>query len=469
MAAFPPELIKNIAEQGTHQETKALRLVCHTYAALLQATALRKFTIHLDRERYHLNPSRLEFRFRALEWLAAEAETDTHPGSRLTTELVIDEIFLNDNEHARLGVCLGPAIRALKSVTKVYWETDSGPNSTSDALKQHYSTITQSLTPRLSFLTSLKMGAHRFSRDAANLTLLRPTGSASPPSFPNLNTLYLWNIDRSSRRDLDTVGQTVCVAPRICDLNVSLRMRSIRAFEASNRYTSPIPIQTFLPPPPPLIADNNNTATLTVQTLTLSTESRFINSTSPTLPHLPHLQCLTLHIGCTQHPLPLETTSKPAIYKHTVWDALKESGIKLRRLDTDDLCPSLIRYLSAYGGVLEVLAISHHISAQTINGSNIQTNASTMELLSGVAREFFNAALPLHAASLTHLSLNVNHEWWGTWWFGPGMVLAKSFPQPNCVFAKLEELGMAVMLPIAEERLGGGALDGEDTDYLVSL
>ncbi|TFK24817.1 hypothetical protein FA15DRAFT_390427 [Coprinopsis marcescibilis] len=109
-----------------------------------------------------------------------------------------------------------------------------------------------------------------------------------------------------------------------------------------------------------------------------------------------------------------------------IWEALMNSGIWLQDISTDHLRSSLVKYLSSYSGVLKRLSIVHF---QSYWDPKV---LETSHLLSEMASRFFVEVLPLHAATVKHLTLQVNHSTWGTWWFGKetaGPIRDLKFPQ----------------------------------------
>ncbi|TFK24794.1 hypothetical protein FA15DRAFT_655579 [Coprinopsis marcescibilis] len=238
--------------------------------------------------------------------------------------------------------------------------------------------IIESLKPKFAVLDELQI------QGFPGFSLL-----VQPGHFGNLKSLSIENLTEDHMESPSSTED----AP-FKSLNISFGL--LGAFSKSDQASldNPMPIQ-------PLIGNGSR-----LTNFALNTTGCFA---------LASLQVLDLWCGqLGQRSLPSQTW--------TIWHALRATGVRLQSLSTDDVSPALNQYISSYSG-LEQLTIKTYIN---------YWHEEYVVMSPLLASEFFKTALPLHTGTLRHLSLNVNHSRWGSWWFGEenaGLIRELEFPK----------------------------------------
>ncbi|KAJ6449677.1 hypothetical protein C8R45DRAFT_144428 [Mycena sanguinolenta] len=255
----------------------------------------------------------------------------------------------------RMEQCLPPALESLKNVQTVLW-TFTGCSDESRWTPEAIHDFMASLPQLETF--SLTADETSFSRnydcDFDRLTGLRNLTLASS------DAMSLGYLSRS--------------LSRVVSQNPGLRSLHL---QTTTRHWGHPPLNSF--------AELFHTVKQPLQLTELRMVRCSLRVDHSLLPHLRFLRCLWLFGGDT-----------------SLWDRLREEGIRLSEICTDWITEGLLEYLSSYSG-LEQLTVTC-ADAETAEESNRRTD------------KFFNNALPHHAQSLVSLSCRGDSK--GRWSFG---------------------------------------------------
>ncbi|TFK19125.1 hypothetical protein FA15DRAFT_674717 [Coprinopsis marcescibilis] len=395
LSSLPTELLQTISAEATFADLKSLRLVCKTFASLLQAEVLHRLVISIHGANIGQGLDVLEF--------LANADSGVHAANTATKQLDICSISTTgwhdygsaeaDEYERRLKECLVPALQSLGHV-KVLSLNYAFTNS--DWISAAVFGCIKSMIPSLHGLhvSNINLCANYCTTHPEVLSIL------SDPQLRGLTSYAIATTGDVANEDL--VSSLTSIAANILatsSTTLEIFTLDIPAAHLWSSSTPPGTFQTLL---------GQKTTTLTHLTL----DNGFVSQIRSTTPVLPQFSSLT-HLSCPtrfqyRHRVDDTLTKSKPIRNESefgFWQALTNTRVRLHSLKDATASREMLAYLSSYSAELQELQIILYHSRDEA--------AAQQEM----GEDLWSRVITLHRPSLRSLHISSNCRGW--WFFGP--------------------------------------------------